>query len=263
MQALATVPLLRSAAFADADPRIRHGFTTRAGGVSAAPYDGLNLGRRPGERDEALVENWGRVARSLDARLDERAVAIVEQVHGPGVVVVERAGGPLAPLGRGDALVTDRPGVALAVRVADCVPILLHAPGSHPAVAAVHSGWRGTAAGVVGAAVAALRRLAGPDAEVRAVVGPHIGQDAFEVGDEVVVALEAASGLARGGFARPGARDHAHVDLSVVIAAQLAAAGVRHVAWVEGCTTRDAHLWSHRRDAERGGRQAGVIVIAQ
>lgn len=260
MQALATVPLLRAASFEGA--RHRHGFTTREGGVSAAPYDGLNLGRRPGETDEALVENWSRVARSLDPALDARAVAIVEQVHGAGVVVVERAGGPLTPLGRADALVTDRPGVVLAVRVADCVPILLRAQGPRPAVGAVHSGWRGTADGVVGAAVAALRRLSGPDAEVHAVVGPHIGQDAFEVGDEVVVALEAASGLPRDAFARPGAGDRAHVDLSLVLAAQLAAAGVREVAWVEGCTTRSPRLWSHRRDAERGGRQAAVIVLA-
>src|SRR5690606_36130192 len=123
-----------------------------------APYDGLNLGRRPGETDAALLENWRRVARTLDPVLDARAVALVEQVHGGEVLVVDRAPGPLAPVGRADALVTTTRGVVLAVRAADCAPVLLAAPGG---VAAAHAGWRGVAASVVVAALEALLAATG------------------------------------------------------------------------------------------------------
>jgi YfiH family protein len=242
---------------------VAHGFTTRAGGVSGAPFcargEGLNLARRPGERDEALRENWRRVA----AALGGRDVAVVEQVHG-GEVAVVGAGArpdPLAPLGRADALVTAAPGVVLAVRVADCAPVLLAAPGPRPAVAAVHAGWRGAAARVVPAALDALLRLSGaaPE-EVRAVIGPHIGPAAFEVGPEVVRAL-AATGVSAAAFARAGPRGRPHVDLGAVLAAQLAARGVRAVERAGPCTVEDGRVWSHRRDGDAGGRQAGVIAL--
>lgn len=253
----ASAPLLRATSLA-ALPGVAHGFTTREGGVSAPPYEGLNLGRRPGERPEALVENWARVARALDAGLGADAVALVEQVHGGEVVVVDRPPGPLTPAARADALVTTTPGVILAVRAADCAPVLLAAPGG---VAAAHAGWRGVAAGVIVAALEALLRATGArPGEVRAAIGPHIGPDAFEVGDEVVEAI-ARTGPPRAAFSRPGPRGRPHVDLGAALAAQLAARGVTCVERVGGCTTRDPRLWSHRRDGERGGRQAGVIAL--
>lgn len=251
------VPLLRASSLA-ALTAVAHGFTTRAGGVSEAPYEGLNLGRRPGERVEALRENWRRLAASLDAALGADDVALVEQVHGGEVVVVERAPGPLTPAGRADALVTTTPGIVLAVRAADCAPVLLAAPGG---VAAAHAGWRGVAAGVVLTALDALLARTGAAADaVRVAIGPHIGPRAFEVGDEVVTAIEAA-GAPREAFVRTGPRGRPHVDLGGALVAQLAARGVTQVERVGGCTTQDPCLWSHRRDGERGGRQAGVIVL--
>jgi polyphenol oxidase len=252
MLSIATAPLLRARSLDD----VAHGFTTRAGGVSGAPYDGLNLGRRPGETDAALLENWRRVARALDPRLDAGDVALVEQVHGREVVLVERARGPLAPLGKADALVTTTPGVVLAARAADCVPLLLAAPGG---VAAVHAGWRGCAQDVTLAALALLlARTGARAADVRVAIGPHIGPDAFEVGDEVIRGIEAA-GVPRAVFVREGARPR--VDLAAALEARLASAGVTRIERVGGCTTRDPALWSHRRDGERGGRQAGVIAL--
>src|SRR5687767_13249054 len=101
-----TVPLLRAASLDD----VPHGFTTREGRAPGSAYEGLNLGRRPGEPEAALREAWARVARSLDPRLRADDVALVEQVHGAGVARVLRPGG-LVPLGRADALVTRTPGV--------------------------------------------------------------------------------------------------------------------------------------------------------
>lgn len=253
----APLPLLRAASL-QAMPGVVHGFTTRVGGVSPPPYEGLNLGRRPGERLEALLENWARVAGALDPRLGPDDVALVEQVHGGEVVRVERPGGPLRPMARADALVTTTPGALLAVRAADCAPVLLAVPGG---VAAAHAGWRGAAAGVVRAALEALLAATGArPGDVRAAIGPHIGPDAFEVGREVIDGL-AATGVPRGVFVREGPRGRPHVDLSAALIAQLAALGVGAVERVGGCTTADARLWSHRRDGERGGRQAGVIGL--
>ncbi|HBP18750.1 MAG TPA: hypothetical protein DEA08_13315, partial [Planctomycetes bacterium] len=204
---------------------VPHGFTTRYGGVSQGPLDSLNLARRPGETDERLVENWSRVAAALGRGAED--LVLLSQVHGRAVLRVERASGPLACAGEADGLVTREPGLVLAARAADCVPVLLAGPrrdGGVPAVGAVHSGWRGTVQDVVGAAVASLCAEAGcPAAELRAVVGPCIGLDAYEVGEEVASELEAA-GLGECVERRAGARPHA--DLGAAVELQLRRAGV-------------------------------------
>lgn len=155
--------------------------------------------------------------------------AEVEQVHGAGVVVVD---GPGAA-GEADALVTTVPGLVLAVRSADCMALVLHGGGG---VGIAHAGWRGVAAGVVGATVAAMRARGVPP--LRAVIGPHIGPCCFEVGDEVADAFPAA--LARTAW---GSRS---VDLASAVAPQLAGVEVRRTG---GCTRCGAGWFSHRADA--------------
>lgn len=238
-------------------PGVVHGFTTREGGVSTGPLASLNLARRPGETDDALRANWDRVVRALDPRLRHDDVAIVHQVHGADVVRVEAGRGPLDPLGEADALVTTAIGVVLAVRVADCVPVLLAAPGG---VAAAHAGWRGAVAGVVEAALHALCEATGADpADVVAAIGPHITAASFEVGPEVVEGLR-ATGLPDAVFRRvaPGRKDH--VDLGAAVQAMLSRRGVRRVDRVPGCTVRDPEFFSHRRDGAGTGRMVGAIA---
>lgn len=248
------VPLLHGAAL-EAAPGAVHGFTTREGGVSEGGT--LNLARRPWERDEALAENWRRAVRALHPDLAPGAVAVMHQVHGARVLRVDAGLGPLRPVGEADALVTTVRGLVLAVRTADCVPVLLAAPGG---VAAAHAGWRGTVAGVVPAAVAALCEATGADpASLVAAVGPHVGGDAYEVGPEVVQGLR-GTGLSDEVFLRPrpGARDH--VDLGAAVEAQLRRAGVPRVDRVAGCTFTDPRFFSHRRDGAAAGRQAGLVA---
>jgi YfiH family protein len=242
-------------------PDLAHAFTTRAGGVSAAPFESLNLGRRPGESEAALLENWERVARALDPGLSAGDVVLIDQVHGAEVAVVDRAAGPLTFAAKADAVLTTRPGVLLAARVADCVPAVLavlDASGRPLGVAAVHSGWRGTARDVAGAAARALLRLGGA-VTLLAAVGPCIGPTAFEVGDEVVAALAADLDPTLFLVATPPGRSRPHVDLGAAVAAQLARAGAR-VERVQGCTVTDPRFFSHRR-APGGGHQAGVIAL--
>jgi purine-nucleoside/S-methyl-5'-thioadenosine phosphorylase / adenosine deaminase len=250
-------PLLRAAALSRV-LGVVHGFTTRLGGVSEGPLRSLNLARRPGEQEGRLRENWRRVGAALLPGLGAERMALVDQVHGAQVLEATRPTGPLATLGPADALITTRPGVVLAVRTADCAPVLLAAPGG---VAAIHAGWRGVAGGVVTAAVEALCARAHVDpSQVRAAVGPCIGPAAFEVGDEVLDALEPAVPLFERCLTRPGPRPH--VDLARAIRHQLRAAGVGEVDVVAYCTAGRSELFSHRADGPDTGRQAAVIALA-
>jgi YfiH family protein len=161
----------------------------------------------------------------------------------------------------------------LAVRVADCAPVLL-ASRDGRIVAAVHAGWRGVVAGVVPAAIEAMRGLGA--AEIVAAVGPCIGQDAFEVGPEVVAEFRrvfgarADSGTNPGpgrpgspsvALVRPGRADRSHVDLAAAILPQLNDAGVAEVDLGGRCTVSEPEwFFSHRRDGVRSGRMAAVIA---
>ncbi len=250
--------MLRAASLR-AVPGVAHGFTTRAGGVSTGLHGALNLARRPDEGDETLRENWRRALVALGPGFGEDALALAHQVHGAAVTHVATGAGPLGVVGAVDGLITTTPGVVLAIRTADCVPVLLAAPGG---VGAAHAGWRGAVAGVVPATVAALCAATGarPD-EVVAVIGPHISAAVYEVGDEVCAGLRAA-GVPEVDFLRHGPRGRPHVDLGGAVAAQLRAVGVRDVTHVDGCTLGEPERFhSHRRDGAAAGRQAALVAL--
>ena len=224
-----------------------HGFTSR------------QLGLRPGDAAPAA---WASAAASVGCHVSQ--VARVRQVHGAAVRVV-RAGDRDGPVPEADAVVTNLPGVAVAVVAADCVPVLLADPRTG-AVAAVHAGWRGTAANAVGAAVAALTRAFGarPDALV-AAIGPSIGACCYEVGEELLGAF-AAAGHTSIDLAEWFARDRdgrLRLDLWQANTDLLVHAGVprAHVLVSGLCTkTHVAVLESFRVDGDRAGRMAAIIV---
>ncbi len=258
-----TVKLLRSDA--PFPPWIDHGFTTRVGGVSTGPFETLNLAWRTGDDPANVVENHRRAAASLG--YDSEGLAAVRQVHGARVVVVRSAAQARAAREEkadGIVLAPDRVPAALAaaVRVADCCPVLLAAI-DRPAAAALHCGWRSLVGGVVEAGVAALREAAGASPErLAAAIGPCIGPEAFEVGEEVAAAFarEAGAGVVvrRGGGVRP------RVDLAAAARSLLVRAGVspEAIRLVRRCTfSEPAVFFSHRRDGAPSGRQAGVIVL--
>jgi YfiH family protein len=142
-----------------------------------------------------------------------------------------------------DGQATALPGVGLLVLTADCLPVAL---GCEGAVAIVHAGWRGLAAGVLEEGAAALRELAGSDARIGAVIGPGAGACCYEVGPEVHGAL--ATGVA----------GHAPIDLRAIAARRLRAAGIAEVRQIDACTIHDERFFSHRREGERAGRQAAL-----
>jgi polyphenol oxidase len=228
---------------------VRAAFTLRSGGVSAAPFDSLNLGAHVGDEPRAVAENRARIARTLDL---PAAPAWLTQVHGIAVADLDRG----HAYGVADAALTHCPGRVCAVQVADCLPVLLAAQDGS-AVAAAHCGWRGLASGVLEATVRALGSAAG---ELCAWLGPAIGPAAFEVGAEVRAAFLAADASADAAF-RPNARGRWQCDLYALARARLAALGVKAVCGGGLCTYSDAaRFFSFRRDA-RCGRMAALIWI--
>lgn len=230
---------------------LAHGVTTRAGGVSRGGWAALNLGLSTGDDPRAVAENRRRAA----ADLGFPAFVNARQVH--GTRVVEAASVDALP-GEADALMTDVPGVLLAVLGADCPGVLLVDPEKR-ALAVVHSGWKGTAAGVVSAAVRALEARYGcRAAALRAAVGPSISSARYEVGPEVAEALRDGVPGAREALT-PGRADRWHVDLGGLIRLQLLRAGVLDEAIeVSSACTYDesARFFSHRRDGAQAGRHA-------
>lgn len=216
-------------------------FTTRRGGVSAPPYDSLNLGPWTDDDPAAVAAN-----RERAAALAGRPLAGVRQVHG---TAVHRAHEPQTASVEADAVLTTRADLAVSVLVADCLPILLVAPRG---VAAVHAGWRGLAAGILERSIAALLAATGDGpAEVQAAIGPGARGCCYEVGDEVRAAF-AAHG--------PDVRRDGRIDLPRIASRLLADAAVGAVHDSGLCTlcAPDGVLFSHRRDHGTTGRQAGI-----
>lgn len=220
-------------------------FTTRRGGVSEGPYESLNLGLWTEDEPARVLQNRDRVA--AIAGLPRERLAQGRQVHGTAVRRVPQAPAPEGALEPADGQATGAPGVAPIVLTADCLPIALVAPG---AVAMLHCGWRGLAAGIVAEGVAALRGL-GAGEGIAAAVGPGAGGCCYEVGEEVHAAFaHHGEGVRRGRL----------LDLKAVARRELEAAGVDRVHDTGLCTLcgDPALFFSHRRDGGATGRQAGV-----
>ena len=221
--------------------------STRAGGVSAGPWDSMNLGDHVGDAPAAVAANRARLRQAVGAD-----PVFMRQPHGTDCVDLDSLAPGAVP--SADACTSTTPGRACTVMVADCLPVLL-CDREGMAVAAAHAGWRGLAAGVLEGCVRSLRgRLGRPDAELMAWLGPCIGPTAFEVGDEVRQAFVAGDADAAGCF-RPGAAPGKwFADLAALARRRLLAAGVGAVHGNDGggawCTVGDAsRFFSHRRDA--------------
>lgn len=226
-------------------------FTTRAGGVSAGGFAGLNLGNDPGDPEERIRENRARVC--ADLGIDPFRVCMGRQVHGAGVREV--SGGEGGFLGHlrdwpdGDGMVTAAPGVALAVLGADCLPVLLWRHDT-PRVGAAHAGWRGLVAGVLEATALAL----GAPGDTGAAIGPGIGPCCYPVSAAVRDAFTVRFG------ADVVVGDA--VDLAAAARRALVACGLAEeaVVTVGACTfCSPVRFYSYRRDGAGTGRQAGLV----
>ncbi len=243
---------------------VLHAFSTREGGVSEGPFASLNLGRSVGDDPERVAENARRFAGGLGLTAGQLVSA--NQVHGETIVEVAGARpGPEVPRAVADAdgLVTRARGVALGIRTADCVPVLIHAPDVG-AIAAVHAGWRGAVVGIAGRAVARLKELYGADPRrMVAAIGPHIRSCCYEVGLDVARRFEERFGP---GVAAPSGegRQSVRLDLEESNRRALVEAGIpaENLDALPDCTCCDAkRFFSHRRDQGRSGRHLSIIAL--
>lgn len=234
------------------DAGFAHGFGTRLGGASAPPFDSLNLGRAVGDAADSVAENHRRLA----AAIGYSEVFETTQVHGVSVAHITPASDSMALRAfSADAMVSRSPGIALGIRTADCIPILIADPRSG-AVAAVHAGWRGVVGRVAERAIDALDV---PTERLIVAIGPHIRAESFEVGLDVAEQIQAAAGdepvIRRGRLLT--------VDLTRALTHQLRSVGVRaaQIDDVGGDTYSDSErFFSYRRDGGRSGRHLSVIV---
>lgn len=232
-----------------------HAFTSRRGGCSQGPYTSLNLGLHTKDDRANVLANRERAL--ADMGTPNATLITVKQVHGADVVEVTHGAGRSI---EADGLWTRDPLAAVGVLVADCVPVLIaHLSGT--AVAAVHAGWRGTAARIVGAAIARLEQAGFPPGELYVAIGPSIGPERFEVGEDAYHPLaDAFPGAARA-FRAVGPSKWC-VDLWALNREAALAAGVvpDHIEIAGVCTYSSADYYSHRRDDGITGRQAGIIA---
>ena len=247
-------------AYTDSRGSVEVAFTDRHGGVSGGPYASLNLAAKSTDDEADVRRNLELLAEALDPDGEPPRLALMRQVHGADVAVV--GGAPASELSESsepseppvaDALVTAATGVALVVRVADCVPVLL-ADVEHGVVGAAHAGRPGLVAGVVPAAVARMRELGAE--RITAWLGPRVCGSCYEVPEQMRadVAAVVPEAFAETSWGTPA------VDVGAGVAAQLRTAGAE-VVDVGGCTMEDEDLYSYRRQGQESGRFAGIVWV--
>lgn len=229
--------------------RIRRVTTTRAGGVSSAPFDTFNLGDHVGDNPAAVAANRTRLTRSIG--LGDDRVVWMNQVHSDHVVVVDEP--QTQAVDKTDALVTTTPRLALAVVTADCVPVLM-ADARAGVVAAVHAGRVGAQSGVVVRTVETMLGVGAHADDISVLLGPAVSGRNYEVPDEMAAEVEAALPGSRTTTSKgtPG------LDLRAGIARQLTTLGITAIDIDPRCTVDDRSLFSHRRDAPTG-RLASLV----
>ena len=234
---------------------VRHGFFTRRGGVSTGPYTSLNCSLSSADDPAHVAANRAAVAATLDAA----HLLGATQIHGPDVATVTQPW-PAGHGPRADALVTARTGIALGVVTADCTPVLL-ADRDAGVIGAVHAGWRGAVAGVLEAAVQAMRALGAK--RIAAVIGPSIRQPSYEVRADLRDAVLARN-PADASFFIDGRPGHWQFDLAGYCAARLA--GLAAVDTIDADTAAEPdRFFSHRRRTLEAsgpiGHQISAIVL--
>ncbi|MDZ4767810.1 MAG: peptidoglycan editing factor PgeF [Chloroflexota bacterium] len=239
---------------------LRHGIFTRLGGTSATPFDSLNVGGNIGDDPASVRANhlsmWDALA------VDDARVCTVWQVHGADVIAAVAPDPDRRWLAKADALITDQRDLPLSMRFADCTPILLYDPRRR-AIGIVHAGWRGTVQGVASAAVQAMQTHYGVDpADLRALIGPSISVDRYQVGQEVVDAVYAQFATLDGLVKIDPDDGSAWFDLWAANRLDLERVGVRQIEIAGLCTAaRTDEFFSHRAEGGRTGRFGAMICL--
>jgi YfiH family protein len=233
-----------------------HGVFTRLGGVSPSPYDSLNVGHFVGDDREAVETNHDLICQALG--LSRGDITAAQQVHGSQVTLIgPEDRGQVIPAA--DALIADAPGVALMLRFADCLPVLLYDP-IHQAIGLVHAGWRGTVGGIATkTALAMVEAYGSRPADIMAGLGPCIGPCCYQVGTEVIEPVKANFNHWQE-LLQPQGNGSLHFDLWEANRRQLAELGVEEMEVMQLCTAcRTDEFFSHRAEGGHTGCFAVVL----
>lgn len=241
-------------------PGTRHGYFTRVGGVSGGIYASLNIGTGSADEQNLVRENRRRVARWMGVEADRLMTAY--QIHSPDVLVVREPFPGERP--KADALVTDRPGIAVAASTADCGPVLFADPEAR-VIGAAHAGWKGAFTGVLENTIATMESLGARRQKIVAVLGPSISRDNYEVGPEFVDRFVSVDPANDRYFTPSPVLGHAMFDLNRYTVDRLLNAGVE-AEMLDRCTYAEENLFfSYRRTTHRKepdyGRQISAIVL--
>jgi YfiH family protein len=236
---------------------IRHGFFTREGGVSEGVFDSLNCGFSSGDQADRVAENRTRAMARLDLAPDR--LCTVRQIHSARAVAVSEAGHRAV---EADALVTDRPGIALGVVCADCAPVLLVDRDAR-VIGCAHAGWRGALAGVIEATVQAMTGLGARPAAISAAVGPCIAQASYEVGPDMLAQFVARDRGSKALFEPVPGADRLLFDLKGYVLGRLAESGVEdRMALPDDTLADETRFFSARRTRRAGGERFGLLLSA-
>jgi YfiH family protein len=239
---------------------IRHGYFTRAGGVSKGIYEGLNIGVGSDDDQDLVRENRRRVAEWMG--VEPGALLSLYQIHSPDVVIAREPFSGERP--KADALVTDRPGLALGSSSADCGPVLF-ADAQARVIGAAHAGWKGAFTGVLENTISAMESIGAKRDNIIAVLGPSISAKNYEVGPEFVARFIEADAGNDAYFSPSSNAGHSMFDLNTYTVDRLRAAGVTAES-LNRCTyEEEALFYSYRRTTHRKepdyGRQISAIVL--
>jgi len=241
---------------------IRHGFFTRAGGVSRGCYESLNGGVGSNDAPAHVAENRARMAAAVGVS-PERLISAY-QIHSPAVVTVDAPWDANARP-KADAIVTRASGLAIAVSTADCGPILF-ADAEAGVIGAAHAGWRGALSGVAEATIAAMEQCGADRSHIVAALGPMIRRQNYEVGPEFVAQFADDDSSNERFFQSAPRAGHSLFDLGGYIAARLARAGIGRIDDLDRCTYAEPEtFFSYRRSVHRGepdyGRHLNAIAL--
>jgi len=241
-------------------PNLRHGIFTRKGGVSRSPWASLNMGGNSGDDLDAVRHNHELMYNALGVRADR--VCSVWQTHTADALIVSGPAKDRRWLAQADGMVTDRLDMPLTMRFADCTPVMFYDPACG-VIGIAHAGWRGTVQGMAANTVRLMIRAYGcKPADIQAAIGPSIGPERYQVGEEVVEAVVRYFGSTDGLIRRDPADGTAYLDLWAANRLDLQRMGVEQIEVAGICTAQHNDEWfSHRAEKGRTGRFGAVISL--
>jgi YfiH family protein len=241
------------------DRKVSQAIFSRLGGVSPSPWASLNMGSTVGDEQKRVLENRNRALKALGK--DPKSVFDVWQVHGTEVIVTQAPRNPAHPHDRADAILTNTPGLILMMRFADCVPIYLF-DSIRMVIGIAHAGWQGTINGIIPTTISAMRaKFGSKPADILAGIGPAIGPDHYQIGEDVASRVRSTFG-GEATYLLKIVNETIYFNLWEANKLQLERSGVKNIENSNLCTACHSDAWfSHRAEHGKTGRFGAILSL--